>query len=217
MKKNELLSYTVDFLSLLYFKKEFLDSVNAVVLFGSVARGNFDKKSDVDIFIDVKNKDSIPKIQESVNQVLGEFELKAKDVWHIRNIKNPIKPLVGTLDDERWSELKKELESYGTVLYGNFRRGGEGLDSYSLFEYSLKDFKQKERVALQRELLGYKSKKERKVYEHKGLIDDVGGKKLENNNVMVPSKAALSLQKFFTKNKVTPKIREIWIREDHKL
>ena len=37
--------------------------------------------------------------------------------------------------------------------------------------------------------------------------------KLKDNNMLVPSKEALGLQKFFTKNKVTPKIKELWVRE----
>jgi len=212
MKRNELLAYVMDFLSLLYFKEEFLDKIRSIVLFGSVARGNFDKKSDVDLFIDIRDKEDTKKIQNIVDMALNEFELKAKETWHIRNIKNPIKPILGSLKDESWSELKKELESYGILLYGNVNANTQGLNSYSLFEYSLKNFKQKERVAFQRELLGYRSKKGKKVYEQKGILNKIDGKKLENNNIMVPTKEALSLQKIFTQNKVTPKIKEIWIR-----
>ena len=118
MKKNEIYSYITDFLSLLYFKKNFLDRISSIILFGSVARGDFDKKSDVDIFIDVKNKDNVRKVEEIIDLALNEFELKARDVWHIRNIKNPIKCIVGVLKDERWSELRKDIQSYGVVLFG---------------------------------------------------------------------------------------------------
>ena len=213
MEKNEIYSYIGDFLSLLYFKKDFLGKINSIVLFGSAARGNFDKESDMDIFIDVKNKEDIKEIEEIISSTLSEFELKAKGSWHIRGIKNPIKCIAGVLKDKRWDELRKDMQSYGTVLYGKFISSSEGLSSYSLFEYSLKDFKQKNRVAFLRELLGYKSKKKKKTYAHKGLIEKINGIKLENNNIIIPSKEALALQKFFTKRKITPKIREIWVRE----
>jgi len=213
MEKNEIYSYISDFLSLLYFKKDFLDKISSIVLFGSAARGNFDKESDIDIFIDIKNKEDTNDIEEIISLTLSEFELKAKENWYIRSIKNPIKCIVGVLNDDRWGELRKDIQSYGTVLYGNFISSSEGLSSYSLFEYSLKDFKQKNRVAFLRELLGYKSKKKKKTYAHKGLIEKINGIKLENNNIIIPSKEALALQKFFTKRKLTPKIREIWIKE----
>ena len=61
--------------------------------------------------------------------------------------------------------------------------------------------------------MGYKSKKKKKVYIHKGLVDEINAIKLENNNMLVPSKEALSLQKFFTKRRVTPRIKEVWVRE----
>jgi predicted nucleotidyltransferase len=213
MKKNELLAYISDFLSLLYFKEGFLDKTRYIILFGSVARGDFDKESDIDLFVDVKGKEDIKKLQGIVDSSLNEFELKAKDIWHIRNIKNPIKCIVGSLKDKRWALLKKEMGSYGILLYGAFKSEAEGLNSYSLFEYSLKSFNQRKRVAFQRELIGYKSKKKGKVYEHKGLIQKINGIKLENNNIIAATRDALELQKFFTKRKVTPLIRELWFSE----
>ncbi|MBI2128728.1 nucleotidyltransferase domain-containing protein [Candidatus Woesearchaeota archaeon] len=213
MKKNEMFSYIGDFLSVLYFKKDFLDKINNVILFGSVARKDFDKDSDIDLFIDVKNVGEIKKIEELVDSALNEFEIRAREVWHIRNIKNPIKCVIGALKDEKWRELKKEIQSYGIVLYGSFKSGYENLESHSLFEYSLKDFKQKDRVAFLRKLVGYKSSKKKKTYVHEGMIKKINGLKLENNNIIVPSKEAVVVQKFFTKKKVTPKITEIWVRE----
>lgn len=210
--KNELYSYINDFLSTLYFKKNFLDKISSIILFGSVARGDFNKESDIDLFIDIKDNKSTKKVEEIVNASINEFELKSKEVWHIRRIKNPIKCIVGKLTDGTWTELRKDIESYGILFYGKFKANAKNLESYSLFEYSLKDFKQKNRVAFQRELLGYKSKKEKKIYSHKGIIDQINGLKLDNNNLIVPSRDAPFLQKFFTQRKITPKIKEIWIR-----
>ena len=212
MKRNELYSYTHDFLSILYLKNEIIDKISAIVLFGSVARGNFDKQSDIDIFIDVNLPKDIPFIETAVNEAINEFEVKSRGSWHLRGIKNQIKCIVGMLSDDTWKELKKDIESYGILLYGRFKSGAQDLESYSLFDYSLRDFKQKKRVAFQRRLLGYKSKKKKKVYASSGLIGQLKGTKLENNNLIVPTRSANSLQKFFIENKVTPKIKEIWIR-----
>ena len=52
MRKDDLISYTQDFISLLF---QNLDSglIRSIVLFGSVSRGDFDKESDIDLFIDL--------------------------------------------------------------------------------------------------------------------------------------------------------------------
>src|SRR3989338_6131732 len=177
MKKNELYSYVSDFLSTLYFKKNFLDRISSIALFGSAARGDFDKESDIDIFIGVISKGSILEIEQIVKDAINEFELKAREVWHIRGIKSPIKCIVGVLSDEAWNELRKEIESYGILFYGRLKTNTQSLESYSLFEYSLRDFKQKKRVAFQRQLLGYKSKKKKKVFSRSGLIEQLQGAK----------------------------------------
>ena len=211
MKNNELYSYVNNFLSLLYFKKGFLDHINSIILFGSSARDTTDNESDVDIFIDIKSKRYEKEVNELVKSAINEFEIKAKETWHLRGINNPIKCIVGLIEDKTWHDLKQEMESYAKVLYGSLKANIKGLESHSLFEYSLKSFKQKNRVAFQRELLGYKSKK-KKTYIHKGLIDELNGVHLKNNNIIVSSKETNKLQKFFIKNKVTPKIKEIWIK-----
>jgi len=213
MKKNELMSYISDFLSLLYFREGLLDKIESIILFGSVARGNFDNESDIDLFISLKDEKDAGKMQEIVDNALNEFEYKAKEVWHVGGIKNPIKCIVAALGNKQWELVKKEMQSYGILLYGACKSESGGLTSYSLFEYSLRRFSQKNRVAFQRGLVGYNSKKNGKIYEHKGLIKKLNGANLENNSIIVPTKEAFGLQRFFSKRKVTPKIREVMIKE----
>ncbi len=55
LEKNELIAYASDFVSYLLSKfKE--GEINRVILHGSIARGDFDEESDIDLFIDVKDK-----------------------------------------------------------------------------------------------------------------------------------------------------------------
>ena len=46
MENNEILSYTYDFISTLQFNIQSLQKIKAIILFGSIARGDYDKESD---------------------------------------------------------------------------------------------------------------------------------------------------------------------------
>ena len=47
MKMSEIYSYIYDFLSILHENSSFNKHVKGLILFGSVARGDFTKKSDI--------------------------------------------------------------------------------------------------------------------------------------------------------------------------
>ena len=55
MKQSEVFSYVYDFISQILEKKEIFESIKRIILFGSIARGDFDKDSDIDIFIELYN------------------------------------------------------------------------------------------------------------------------------------------------------------------
>lgn len=214
MERNEILAYVYDFISMLQFNIKSPENIKAIILFGSTARGDYDEESDIDIFINLKKGSDIKKIEELVDYSINEFEIKARDTWHLKGIKNPIKCISGHLEEKEWVELKKEILSNNITLYGTMNYKEEELLPYYLFQYSLKNLKQNKKVYFLRKMVGYKSKKKKRVYVSRGLLDDVKGIKLKESNILVPSKDAIKTQKFFMKNKITPKIREIWLKKD---
>ena len=48
----ELISYAMDFVSFFMQNSKNLDRINTIILFGSVARGEANKKSDIDLLVD---------------------------------------------------------------------------------------------------------------------------------------------------------------------
>jgi len=212
MKNNELLSYVYDFISILQLNIKSIRSIKSIILFGSIAREDYDEESDIDIFIDLEK--DIKEVEELVNYSINQFEIKARETWHLKGIKNPIKCITGSLDGKEWSELRKEIISNNIVLYGSTSCKEEELKPYYLFQYSLKRLSQKKRMDFLRKMNGYRSKKEKKVYVHNGLLDEVKGIKLENNNTLVPVKDTNKIQKLFVHHKITPKIKEIWLKNE---
>lgn len=211
MKRSKIISYVYDFLKIMFDRKEFEDKIRKIILFGSVVRGNFDEKSDIDIFIDVKNKPDVNFINKRLPDVISEFEMEAKETWDLEGIKFPLKCIVGNLEDKTWRDLKRELGINGIVLYGKYEFLPKNVKHSSMFKYSLTNLNKKNKMKFIRNLFGYKTKKGNKIYKHKGMLDHIGGKKISRNLILVPVEESLKLQKFFNSFKISPKIKEVWI------
>lgn len=207
MKQNEIFAYLYDFTSLLLDKT---GNINNIILFGSVASGNFDEKSDVDLFIDLPSKADIKDIQKIIDNALNEFEEIVLKKWALRGINLPINCIVGTLDSKRWSGLKREIISNGITVFGRYKELPEKLRHNMLFSFRLSHLEPKNKVKVLRQLYGYKTKKQKKVYTNEGLLDAVGGLKLNPSTIMVPLAHYKMIYDFFGKNKVEFRVREIW-------
>lgn len=204
-----MISYIYDFLSILFDKTKEKDKIRTIMLFGSFARGNPRKDSDIDIFIDVVDKDK-EEISEIVREALDEFELKATKTWHQRGIKNAIVPITDNILKEQWSELRKDIAIYGKVLYGKYRAESANGKHAILIEYDLTKIKQKEKVRVLRKLYGYRLKKGKKEYVQQGLASQVKGEKIKNAFLVEISDYQRIIE-FLKENKIPKKIREIWV------
>ncbi len=201
-----LFAYIYDFLSIVLDKT---DNINAIILFGSIARGNFSKKSDIDLFFDIKS--GVKEIEKKIFECINEFEIIAEKKWIPRGIDNPIRPIIGNIEDKRWSALKNDLISEGIMLYGKYEELPKNLKHFMLFKYELSK-EPKDKVKLIRKLFGYKTIKNKRVYEQKGIVDEIGGRKI-GNIVLIPIKEASSFFEILNKNKIKSLIEEIWIKE----
>src|SRR3989344_7366564 len=91
--KNELISYAMDSASYLIGK---FDKIDRIILHGSIARGDFDEESDIDLFID-SNEKNVKKI----NKILEDYYKTNKfKEWKLKGIENPISIITGKLDSE---------------------------------------------------------------------------------------------------------------------
>lgn len=88
----------------------------------------------------------------------------------------------------------------------------EGLNHCMLIFYTLRYLPQKEKVKVLRELNGYREKKQGKLYEHKGLVQELKAEKLGSNVILVFIGNFVQFQNFFSKNQVGIKIKEVWTK-----
>lgn len=174
--------------------------IRAIILYGSVARGDHAESSDIDIFIDVPKPDR--SIQEKVNQTVKQFP---KSLWFRKwktlGIKNRISVLAGNLDE--WEDLKRSIASNGIVLYGSYSPKIKGRPMALLSIGNIKP--ESNRVFINRKLFGYNRRGKR----YKGLVETYGGDKVSNGCFLVPIEHSKKIIAFLRKRKATPKIREV--------
>lgn len=179
------------------------EKINRIILFGSVARGDFDSSSDIDIFIDTDTD-----IEKEVNnQLLLFMSSQACKTWALKGVKNEISVKVGDL--KKWS-LRRDVISSGIILYGKYNEMPDNARYYLMVRMDMKKFSSAKQMSIWRHLYGYEQKIGNKVYVKKGLIETLGGKKLGKALVIVPMEKRRELTSYLNKNKVNYTQNELW-------
>lgn len=204
MNKYELIAYSMDFCSFL-LKSETGKDIDKIILFGSVARGDFDSESDIDIFIDTEKA---KETEASVKKIQKAFEKsETYEKWKLKGVKNPISAKIGKL--EEW-ELYRSVISVGILLYGKFEEMPKGAKYYSMLALDFSRMDRNRKIRVWRELYGYKQKIGKKIFVSKGLLENISGKKLERSIIAVPAENKRKILDFIRRNRVRYRIFEVW-------
>ncbi|MBI4163526.1 MAG: nucleotidyltransferase domain-containing protein [Candidatus Aenigmarchaeota archaeon] len=198
MNREILVSYAYSFVSFLFADPKIADArIKTVYLFGSVSRGDFDKDSDIDIFIDSESKEIGKHVEMAMSKFLKSDEWKK---FRLMGIENKIKVMHGAI--KRW-ELYESVKNDGLVLYSS--SVSEGLNSFFLVNIEpISEITKRNRVM--RKLVGRKEK----YYKGGGLVEGLGGEVLDNRVFLVPSEKIKSFLTIFSKEKVNYRIKKIW-------
>ncbi len=197
---NNLISYANYFISYVLDNVDDINNIKKIILFGSTARGEAEKESDIDIFIDI-NKST--KIFERKLDKLTEDFYKSRNALIFKNkgIDNKINLIVGKL--EKWTDLKKSIESTGIVLYGRYLPSGVEGKKFVIIYW---DKIERNRGAFLNKLYGFKVKDKR----YNGLIEKYEGKKLGKSCAMIPLQYREKIGDLLKKYKVHAKIIEVY-------
>ncbi len=205
----KLIAYAQDFTSfLLENLNNKSDKVENIILFGSVSRGEENKKSDIDIFIDIIDDSIENDLEKEINKIKDKFydSIKIKKYWLLLGIKNEINCIVGKLND--WEDIHRSIISNGIVLYGKYKKDTSNLP-YVLFSIESTGERKKD-ISLWRRLYGYKQKIGKKEYIKQGLINEFKGEKIARGVIIIPIEHATKTQKFLKENKMPFKMIEFW-------
>ena len=101
MKNHNLKSYSSTFVAYLISNLTYeLEEINAIILYGSVAKGEATSKSDVDIFVDTKSK----KVETKIKKIVKDFyATREAAIFKVKGIDNELSVKVGEL--KKWKEI----------------------------------------------------------------------------------------------------------------
>jgi len=202
VERNSLIGYAISFVSFLLDSK-IGEKINKIILFGSIARGDFDAQSDIDLFVDTDKE-----IEREINKLLRLFRLsKINETWKLKGIKSEISVKVGDL--KKWS-LRRDVISSGIMLYGKYNEIPEKVNYYMLIKMDMRKFKSCKQMSIWRKLYGYRQRIGTKVYTGKGLVERLGGKKLGKAIILIPMENRREIIDFLNKHKVIYTVNELW-------
>ncbi|MFH0836579.1 MAG: nucleotidyltransferase domain-containing protein [Candidatus Aenigmatarchaeota archaeon] len=196
---RELLSYAESFVSFLLHNLSETDIVciNSVILFGSVARGDASRNSDVDLFIDARDKQKA--IENKINHIKNDFyksHLYNKH-WVLLGIENDIKPIIGNLRE--WKDLRSSIIANGIMLFGKYKENAKGKNYVVIYWDKIGTESKRTFVAKKLNGYNYKGKK------YDGLLKKIGGEKTGTNCIIIPSESYGIVSDIFKKHKISIK------------
>lgn len=200
-QRTELLSYAMDFASYLIANiKE--DLINKIILHGSIARGDFDEESDVDIFVDCDKKMS-NKIEKIKQDYIKTQKFKE---WQLKGIEKEFSVIAGRLDSNEWKGLKRAIINTGIILYGKYKAESENIKQCVLFSFE-NIRPDKKRIAIFRKLYGFNVGKKK----YGGVVDRIGAIKIGKGGLLVPVEAVNELKEYFQEKKIAVKLYDVWV------
>jgi predicted nucleotidyltransferase len=178
-----------------------IENVAYIFLFGSVARGKADVRSDIDFCVIIDGAD-----RKKISSIALDLEKK-----YDKNIQLVISNNFTKLDNYFISQLFKE----GILLYGRnpiVEIKGFKYKGYALFSFSLKGLNQSSKMKIKRILYGYNTKKDKYSSSSSGLVLDFNGLFIGRGAIMIPSEKASAIEQIFGSWKVTFKRFDVYMK-----
>jgi len=178
VNKMKFISYALDFISFLMQNLKETKQIKSIILFGSAARGEAKKDSDIDVFIDVSENEK--QIDKEARKLAEKFfdSIKFKNYWKLLGIENEINVIVGKL--EKW-KLKDSMLGSSIVLYEHYKPKLEKGKNLAILNWSNIKPNSK-RVMLNKKLFGYTHYGRK----YSGLIEKEKGRKIGSQVIAVP-------------------------------
>lgn len=195
-------SYASYFVAYLLGNLKSVKNVERIILYGSVSRGEETKESDVDLFIEIKNKNK--KFEKEIKEIEERFyQSREASLFRLKGIDNEFSIKIGDL--KKWKELYRSIASSGIVLYGPYE-AKELPSDVKYYVIVFWDKIGKNRGAFLNKLYGFKIKD--KYYE--GLLKKYEGRKLGKSCIMLPVQYKEEIFKLLRKYEVRARVVEVF-------
>ncbi len=182
--------------------------VKCIIVFGSVARGETDERSDVDVCIIMNRINDLSEEQIS-NKILNLEKKYNKNIQVI-------------FTDKKFEKIDRNLLE--NILSEGLLLAGEippislqklELQPFAIIKYDLSGLAHAQKMAIKRELYGQTTfrKHKGKTYksEKKGLVDKLGAERIGIASLMVNERSAKIIENFLEENGAKIRRIRIWI------
>lgn len=192
------------------------DEVAYIFLFGSVAKGDADRRSDIDILIvldtDKQDLDEIEtktRVSELALTLEREFDRNIQVIFTNRRFEG--------LDAHFIEEVLKE----GILLFAKYPSitfQGLELDHYILVTFTLDSLSVKDKMKVKRTLYGLKTTKKVKgtvyKYEDAGLVRNLDGLRIGAGAIAIPKKNEQTIDEALRKLSMSFRKIDLWLTKD---
>ena len=181
-----------------------LPDLEAVVLFGSLARGDVDRRSDIDLLLVVDREDLAP-VRSEIATLITELKPHRE-----------ISPTLTNLRDVDASFLRNVFRE-GRVLYGKLLLTPEhlALEPRVMISYDLAGQKPADKVQISRRVHGFRSKKildgKARVYEYAGLKGRKGAILVSRSAILLGTEDAEELVAELERRKISYNRRDVYL------
>ena len=169
--------------------------VIGVILFGSIARGDFDEYSDYDILVIFKDKGSMWSRWDDLFKAVGKLKLL-------------IHMIPKSFDEFLNSEptFLNEIYKDGMILYAKYPFPAflRPLNQWKLIVYDLSMLEQRDKMKILYKLYG-----KRKLGKY-GLLEMLGGRKLGDGCIIIPAENLKPILEIFKQFNVKIKILDFY-------
>ena len=178
------------------------ENIERIILFGSVAKEEARKESDIDLFIE--SKKNTKKFEAKIKTIEEKFyKSREASLFKLKNISNTFNIKIGRLKE--WKELERSIASTGIILYGPYelRELPYGTRHFVIIYWEKIG---KNRGAFLNKLYGVKIKD--KFYE--GLLKRFSGRKLGKSCIMIPIVYKKDILRLIKEYKAEARIIEVF-------
>ncbi len=199
-----------------FAKEAARDEVASIFLFGSVAKGIADNRSDVDLLVvfDTNREDfESLKVKNMVSELVLDLEKEHDRAIQLVTTNRAFHGL-----DEHF--VKNVLEE-GILLYASppeINIDEIGLGPYVLFVLDFRGINQKDKSRIKRKLFGHKTKKTVNGREYqslqKGKVEELLGYRTGTTIAFLPQKQARNFEKFLEEHRVKFNRISLWLTND---
>ena len=200
MRKADLVGFAHAFVS--FALPRLTSPLQEIILFGSVARGDFTGKSDIDLFLSVSSPEQTGKVEQELKVIEPKFyKSQIYGLWKQKGVNNPLSIKVGVL--EQW-ELKRSIISDGIILYGKYKSDIKG-KGYVLIPFvAIPDITKRNRIM--RTLFG----RVEEGYRKEGLVTKLGGRRIAPTVFFIPLQFADQVIPLLKKERLDYELLELW-------